>query len=581
MLKENEIALDFETFYSASYSVAEMGYHAYTHDERFNAYLVSWVDSSSKGAQDPRLFDWSKVHDKTVIAHNAAFDKAVFDRLVELRVVPADVKPSGWLCTAAMSAYCQCPRSLKDSAKAILGKEISKAARDAAKGRSGEDLFGSMAEYALADAEACAELWARAGQYWPYSERRLWRITLEMGERGVKIDRPYLEVQIGKAHELANDAITRIPWAGQEQPTSPKAMQTYLKSKGLPVPPSTNDGDPEFLAWRDAHQGEASNIVAAMQDYRSANRSLKILLAMRDRIKPDGRMEAHLMYCGAFTGRWSGGGHGLNLQNLNADAEMGDSRGCIIAADKSYLVTVDLAQIEARILLWLVGDQTTLDYIRGGMSVYEAHARATMGWTGGKLKHEDPGLYKLAKCRVLGLGYGCGAVKFKTLAKAMAGIDLSEDECKRIVADYRASNPGIEAFWRAQQSEIDRRDGGRYDARLKSGRYLAYRSISKLERSAEQVKGTPAKVYGGLIVENIVQATARDLFADRLLALVDAGFTPVMLVHDEYVLEVPANDHEHAEREMFRAMDIIRNVPAWAAGLPVECEGKVLGRYEK
>ena len=86
---------------------------------------------------------------------------------------------------------------------------------------------------------------------------------------------------------------------------------------------------------------------------------------------------------------------------------------CIVPRPGKEFIICDLSQIEPRVLAWLCGDTVLLDQLANGVPLYEAHARATMGWTGGNLKKENAELYSLAKARVLGLGYGCGAAKIR------------------------------------------------------------------------------------------------------------------------------------------------------------------------
>lgn len=574
------LALDFETYYSQTYSVADLGYFAYCHHPKFDAYLVAAVDASGAEACHPSKFNWTRAHGRYLLAHNANFDRAVFEALQEKGVIHQTIRPAGWLCTAALSAFCQCPRSLAGAAKAVLGVEVDKAPRSRAKGNKTAELFDGQADYAATDARICWQLWEKAGRYWPTKERELWALTHEMGRRGLWIDQHHLQLQMRAAHEKVEAALAGIPWAASSPPTSPKQLAAACGLEGIRPPSSTDEDSPAYMSWAAEHgDTTAGGWVRSMQAYRRANRAALVLEAMFARLKPDGRMEAHLAYWGASTGRWSGGGNGLNLQNLNSDSDICDLRGCIAAPPDNALLVLDLAQIEARVLLWLAHDEKTLDLVRQGVSVYEAHARATMGWAGGTLKTENPATYKLAKARVLGLGYGCGAGRFAHVAKIMADLDITEKQAAETVDAYRATNPGITALWGKLGREFQECDGGTYALRLPSGRSLIYRNVNALEGTAEQIKGEkPAKIYGALIVENLVQALARDLFADRLLALAQAGFRPVLLVHDEYVIESPATGKETALADAIR---IIEQPPSWAVGLPIGVEGKILGRYAK
>jgi len=571
------IAIDFETYYTTDYSVSRMGYWAYTHDARFNAYLIGWVTDAGAGVCAPDHFDWAMLHDQDVIAHNANFDRAVFRRIQETGRAK-DVQPRRWHCTADMASYLQCPRSLEGAAKAILGRTTDKTARKQAEGASTPDLFGMMTDYCKQDAQTCWDLWHKASQFWPEQERRLSRLTSLMGRHGVRLDVEFVKQQIATLTEAQADLVREIPWAGTSAIVSPVAFADCCQAAGIQPPASTEAGEVETVEWletnADTVPGEA---LAAVIAYRKANRSRQVLQTMLDRRMPNERMEAHLLYCGATTGRWSGGGHGLNLQNLTTSTDTCDMRGCLIPDPGHSFLVIDLAQIEARILLWLAQDEKQLELIRSGISVYEAHARTTMGWQGGVLKTEDPQKYKLAKARVLGLGFGCGAEKFRWLA-ARADVHLTELEAKATVKEYRQANPGIVALWASLEQACKARDGKTYSMPLPSGRNLTYRNCKAQPGTAEQVKGRTTKIYGGLLCENMVQAIARDVFAHGLINLVDACARPVLLIHDEVVLECPT---DRAEAALPFAIETFSATPKWAPGLPVGADGKIMQRYGK
>jgi len=580
------VAIDFETYYSTAYSVSTLGYYAYTHDARFDCYLAGIADPQMGPAYawHPSQIDWRAVaHGNLLIAHNAAFDRAVFERLQETGLIPADVEPAGWLCTAAMAAHLGVPRGLAGAAEAILNRVLDKSPRANAKGKQTETLFDAgMAAYCAMDAQTCMDLWEAAGRHWSADERQVWGITDHMGRRGIHLDLDHLRTQAKALAARCEEARARVPWAGTGVPlTSPKALKAWCEGQGIKAPASTDADDPRLAAWCKANPSGAE-VVQAIGAVRSLNRAEKVLATMVSRRMPNGRMEAHTLYWGAATGRWSGGGHGLNLQNLNSGDASGDLRGCLVPAPGCVFVVVDLAQIEARCLLWAVGDAKTLDMVRRGISVYEAHARATMGWTGGPLKtSEDPKLYKLAKARVLGLGYGCGAAKFVDVARIMAGLDITSQDATRIVREYRSANPGIIAFWDRLGDMAKRHAGGQtLRVPLPSGRCLRYRNVQDHggDIVAELVKGDPSKIYGGLLCENYIQALARDVFTDRLLALWSRGIRPVLLVHDEYVIECPVDIAPGVKAD---ACAIIRDGPAWAEGLPIDVEATIMERYAK
>jgi DNA polymerase len=170
---------------------------------------------------------------------------------------------------------------------------------------------------------------------------------------------------------------------------------------------------------------------------------------------------------------------------------------------KEFIIS-DLSQIEPRVLAWLCGDTVLLDQLADGVPLYEAHARATMGWTGGNLKKENAELYSLAKARVLGLGYGCGPERFVEVARTMAGITISSQEATRTVESFRGSNRKITALWNQLQNDFKRSSGGDFVVELPSGRKLTYRDVrssggwtARVERGSRRIP-----FYGGKLCEN-------------------------------------------------------------------------------
>jgi DNA polymerase len=308
---------------------------------------------------------------------------------------------------------------------------------------------------------------------------------------------------------------------------------------------------------------------------------------------PDSRMAYELKYFGASTGRWSGGG-GLNMQNYNRKpAEGVDLRRCIVAPPGYWLAVVDYSQIESRVLLFLAGDVETLEMFRANpeADAYEIHARATMGFSEAESLRDyclqtGSGLRQLAKARVLGLGFGCGAKRFVEVAKVMAGLEIGEGESERIVREFRESNPKIVTLWQSLNDACASCDGGNYLLPLpctqinpELGRYLIYRDVKADEDGLDcTVCGDRIKVYGGLLAEIWTQATARDVLASAWLRCDAQGFRPVLSVHDELVFEVP---EASAEEDLRRIVGIFEESVPWAAGLPLRADGKLCSMYGK
>ena len=630
--------VDFETYYTGSYSVAQMGTWAYVHDPRFDAWAVSVTDGRRTCVCAPAEFPWETIAGREWVSHNRAFDQAVAERLLERGTIGAQgpARPTQWYCSAALCAYLQLPRDLAGAVRAVFGIEMDKSVRAKSKGRDGKNgrdgrgtgelelllgLTQEQEDYAAADAEMCLALWQELEDQWPAHERRLFELTSEMGATGLNVDWEYVAANRRELNELVASMGAALPWSPA---LSIKKFREACEAAGIWPPKSTSASDPHFSDWlRENIRTEAATWVRHMQRIRSANRTAKVLESMETRRTPSGRLAYELKYFGATTGRWSGGG-GLNLQNLNRKAAEGvDLRRCIVPAPGKVLGVVDYSQIESRVLLFLAGDVQTLEMFRANpeADAYEIHARATMGWTpsagpqttdhrpqtgeekttdhtdctDGKTREESlkeycertgSGLRQLAKARVLGLGFSCGARRFVEVAKVMAGLDIGEAESERIVKEFRESNPLIVSLWRRLNDACAACDGGTYALPLPCtqfnpdlNRYLLYREVTATEDGLEcTICGERVRVYGGLLAENWTQATARDVMASAWLRCVDRGYRPILSVHDELVFEL---NEGTAEAELAEIQTIMAEPLAWAQALPLRTDGKLCRVYEK
>ena len=575
-------AIDFESFYAKDCDIGSLGAYHYLSHPKVDVYLVSVVTDEFEWVGNPKDFDWARLDGAFIVAHNLAWDGLVLAHLIERGVVPP-IKIAGAGCTANLSVYLGAPRNLAGAAKQLLGLELSKDLRTWMKGKTWADAVAAgrgddLRDYALRDARACFEIWKKHSASWPAHEQELARLTMLAGWRGFKVDTARVEDGIRKLDRVLFDAAAKLPWADTDSAIlSPKALGEHCRAVGISPPASLAEDDPDCEAWERTH-GEKYPWVGAMRDYRKANALREKLKTMKARTRvTDGCMSYGLKYFGGHTGRWSGDA-GFNVQNLTRGASYGvDLRACIVPRPGYQFVICDLSQIEPRVLAWLSGDQALLDQLATGVPLYEAHARMTMGWTGGTLKKENAGLYSLAKARVLGLGYGCGPEKFVAVARIMGGIDITLPDAKRIVQEFRASNKRITALWNRLQTEFRWSVRGDYEVELPSGRRLVYRNVSSQGGwTAQTERGGPKQyIYGGRLAENLCQAVARDVFAEALLRLDRAGINVVFHVHDEAVCEVPSGT---APEEVERLMSI---TPDWLTGCPLAAEAVVSNHYCK
>lgn len=611
--EEAAYAVDFETFYDSEYSLSKMSTWKYVFDEKFDAYLVAVKGPDIRWVGHPEDFDWNQLQGKDLLFHNASFDALVIQRLQKDGIIPP-LKFRAF-CTADLAAYLKVPRDLKRASKELLGVVVDKAQRDAAKGKTGAQIMATdakgMLDYGMGDSDNTYAIWCKYGAQWPECERELSRLNREAAWHGIAVDVAGVDAAIDSLSKQLFEADAALPWVTEgEKPLSTKALRIEARKCGIPVPASLAQTSPEADAWVKEY-GDLYPWVKAVGQRRKINVVYKKFISLRKGIRDeDGTFPYAIKYHGAGTGRFSGGGSSggkVNIQNLPRD-EMYDTdlRGSFRARPGKVLCIIDYCQVEAILLQWRVGNQETLNLIAGGMDIYEAYARVYMGYSrAGKLKDaakDDPALglmRRLSKAVVLGLGFGCGHVKFQTVARMMAGLELTPAECLKTVTEFRGNNPRVTEFWREHQQALARSaylGDGTHQVELASGRILTYwypkrnvrkvdpkdpRSETRTEYTVWFTKGDPATcrhIYGGLLTENEIQATARDLLRDAWIALAAAGYNVLFTVHDEFVIEL---DKKDASDHLPLLQKIILSASPWANGCPLGVDMHLSEVYSK
>ena len=644
---EPVVAVDFETYYSSSYSLAKMPAWSYVHSIAFDAYLVAleyfdgvnywrWVGS-------PNVAPWDALDGVKWISHNATFDELVFRRLLELERVVTTSRASSWECTADMTAFLQAGRSLERAANAILNEKLDKTVRE--KMKTGDATPEEMRDYAAEDSRACLWIWLKVSSQWTDQERTLSRMTRYQGWEGIYVDDEQIaaSLEILEKHKL--DLQYQIPWGNKYSPGSQTAFNKACYEVGIIPPESIAKASEDADLWHLKH-GDKYPWIELVRKYTQANQITQALniLAERRR-KEDGRVPFEMKYCGSpHTKRWQSQ-KGLRLLNLNRQEVEGVSlRGHLRPPPGHVFAIADLSQIEPRVLHWLIGDHEFLESCRQGISPYEAHARASMGYTDPRpLKKVNPLQYSLAKARLLGLGYGAWADTFVTVARTMANLRIDRDHKTYVfgdrilsekqlfkalenphqhpeiqhafinheiqempsaissVKDYRNSNKLVTDFWYRMEDAADACEGGDFFYTSPSGsqiRYFdveVYRWEEKNERTGRIYKKRKIdawlnkgsrnpkdhkNVYGGLLVENVVQHVAREVFATRLMEILKISDIRVnWTVHDEAVLVIP---EAVAEARAAEVLQIMNTPPTWAPGLPIACEEvEISDRFKK
>jgi len=654
------VAVDFETFYSKKlrYGLVQMIPEQYCAHELFDPYLLSVSDGTACWSGSPRDFNWESLRGRHLLSHNARFDRAVYNEMVKRGLAP-DLQPPSWHCTANLAVYMCNRRSLQESVEHLFNHRVSKEYRGVADAKHWPKDFTEAERKQLLDAGRsdalwCWRLWDTFSPKWPLVERQLSDMTIRQGMRGVMIDREKLDLYICQTHEMLMNTEKLIPWIADSEddtwdefntkPTSTKCIAEQCRRVGIPCSPVKSDDEDVYLEWETRYSREHPWILA-VGAWRSINKLYQTLLVIKQRLRDDGTLPFSLKYFGAHTGRWSGDAK-VNMQNqrkrpivcnefgmmelndkrvdaaLEEAEETGklpgwvryviDFRSLIIPRPGKKMIVSDLSQIEPRVLAWFTGNWDLLNRLRSGESIYEAHARATMGYTGDKLDKNSV-TYKLAKARILGLGYGCGWEKFISMAQDLARLDITVDDpefvetenvitgaitklpgwgftSKKIVAEFREQNPKIVELWRHLGDSFQRSVGEDFHMTLPSGRKMRYDKVRcsvRIEKDRET--GMPRRktvfqantdgrwkiFYGGKLVENLVQAAARDVFAAQVARMDSLGWDNLFTVHDETVLEVdPSITVEDVEREMSYC-------PDWLPNCPIAAKAQEVAHYLK
>lgn len=447
-----------------------------------------------------------------------------------------------------------------------------------------------------------------------------WR-DQRFNDLGVGIDVELASKAVEADLEIKEALYTQMKhWTGVENPQSVTQLLGWLQEHGAHLPSLAKADVASALEEAD---GSVADVLAARLEI--AKSSVKKYEKMLDCVCPDGRAHGLLQFMGAGrTGRWAG--RLVQVQNLprqtfgdleeaaalvkSGQADMlgplwGSApnvlseliRAAFVAAPGSRFLVADFSAIEARVIAWLAGEQWVLDLFKNGGDIYCETGTRMFGQ---EVKKHSP-LRQRAKVAVLACGYqgGVGALK------AMGGekLGLGEDEMASIVDAWRKANPRIAQMWwdvnRAALEAIKNGTSqmvgrikvyqklGALVIALPSGRELIYPSprVGENRFGGESItfmglglnrKWGRIETYGGKLVENIVQATARDVLAHSMATLEAAGYPTVMHVHDEVITEVP---YGHGSVEELCAL--MSQGPRWSKGLPLAAEGFESTYYKK
>lgn len=448
----------------------------------------------------------------------------------------------------------------------------------------------------------------------------LYALDQRINDRGVGIDAELVRGALQAIEsQTAQDTHELSQLTGLDNPNSVQQLTRWLRCKGVEVDRLTKDSVKELLKT-------ATEDVKRVLELRVelSKASTKKYDAMARSMCADGRVRGLLQFYGASrTGRWAG--RIVQVQNLarnylddletardvikTGDAELitmlydsvSDTlkqlvRTALIAKDGCQFHVSDFSAIEARVIAWYAGERWVLDVFKTHGKLYEATADR-MFHLGG-IENVTKDLRQRGKVATLALGYQGGAGALTAMGAVAMGV--KEEELQPLVDAWRKANKRIVKLWRdvedaaveALETKRPVRLGkltfywkrGFLLIKLPSGRRLAYAKARlvngkygpqiEYDGQGDKPSFTTLNTYGGKLVENIVQATARDVLAEAMKRLDAAGYPIVFHVHDEVVAECSGGSIE----EMNQIMSI---TPEWADGLPLSAEGYITKFYKK
>lgn len=618
------VTLDAETFYSTEFSLTKAAYNtsSYIRDPQFkeHCWAIKVGNKKTKGYKKPQDaikflqdLNWDVY---ALLAHNTSFDGFIlahhhgivphfyYDTLSMTRGLHNEVSRAKLDTIAKFYAI---------GAKSETYLAPTKGLRDLP-----PEIMNGLLDGCITDTDLCFEVFKKQVEIFPHHELELIDMTIRMFcDPVLEIDEPLARLAL--AEEMVERRATILKSKHDESvlmsnPQFAEALKKYGVEPPTKISHKTGlenfafaQTDPEFLELLDHEDIRVVRLARgrlAAKSTQAETRAARLIQAGENGMK----LPVGYNYFGAKTGRWSGTNK-LNLQNLPRvnpyEPKPSDGlRRSIIAPKGHMLVVADSAQIEARLTAWLAGQQDIVDLFAAKQDVYKHMAAMIYNKNIKDVTKDERFIGKIA---VLGLGYGMGPKKFQTtLALGMMGppVELTLAECKKIVNLYRGRNHMISNVWKMFGEVLDKMASGQsgilfdglleYDSMtvwLPNGMGLHYPGLHKDETGGYKYKSNDMwkKIYGGLLLENVIQALARIVVGEQMLMtkkhldkikLKKGEVARVaMMTHDEIVACVPERFAAATEKALITIMRTPQH--NWGKDLPLDAEASYDKCYSK
>jgi DNA polymerase len=598
----NNVYLDFETYYDAQVSLSKITTLQYVHHPEFKIWGVGIKFNNEPTewfGEDEYLDALQEIpwEDCAVICHNTLFDAYILTQHLGLY-------PAYYYDTAAMARglYPNQSASLKATAERVFpNDETMRKGEELVNAKGIRDLSPELDEqiggYCIQDVDLTYAIFQQFIQTYPQEELDVIDLTCRMFvEPKLTLNS---ELLITHKEETKQRTLELIEKSGvtRDVLASQKKFAEHLESLDITVPtkksPNTGQQIPAFSKTDSAYI-QMQNMYPEYKHLWDAREAVKSRLeetrAQRflENINPDGTFPVPLRYYAAHTGRF-GGTDSLNLQNLPRGSVL---RKALTAPEGQRLFVADLSNIEARMLAWLSNQQDLLNAFAAGRDVYSEFASQIYGKP---VTKADKLERYVGKTAILGLGYGMGHEKFKyTLKVGTPSVDITEATALSIVSQYRAMYPNIPQLWNAFKYHLFTMAVTNKDSKvpygplfikskaieLPNGMHLYYPGLIYENGNHMYNSGkTMVKTYGARLVENVVQALARTVIVEQMLAVHKMPEVSVVLqVHDE-IISIGSNINP--DETLAKIIDIMKTPPLWCSDLPLDAEGGHSQQYDK
>ncbi len=492
------------------------------------------------------------------------------------------------------------------------------------------DKWEHFKEYNIRDVETELEIQKKLSKF-PVSESEWQNYHLDqhINDRGILLDIPFVKQAMRCDNEFKQTHLDKAKdLTGLVNPNSPQQLKSWLSEQDVEVDSLSKSAVIDLL---ENANGEVELALSLRQEL--AKSSVKKYTAMENVVCKDSRARGLIQFYGASrTGRYSG--RLIQVQNLpqNHLPDLADARQLIysgkfemaellyesvptvlselirtafIPKEGCRFYVADFSAIEARVIAWLANEQWRIKVFADGGDIYCAsasqmfHMPVEKNGVNGHLRQKG----KIAE---LALGYGGSVGALKAMGALNMGV--AEEELQPLVTAWRNSNSNIVKLWwdvdkavkKAVKEKITTETHGIHFSyksgmlfiTLPSGRNLVYikpkigenkfgGDCVTYEGVGTQKKWTSLESYGPKFVENIVQAIARDILAEAMIRLDNAGFEIVMHCHDEVVIEASI------ETSLDYICSIMGQTPGWAkdrspaGNLLLRADGYVCDFYRK